>query len=212
MRKLLLLAFLYFFGFAIAQSRADFPDEGLYLAEIHQRWDSVPFFPAEYDALGVAPFRFIDFNRNFFVVGGARFFGFRFRTPKGVFGGLSLMFLCNYKEKTTAKAREARWHIMFRDGPTKHFTRFYLSSVKDYPSLQRRFPYTKDIVFQFLPAEDLRPDTEYLIWFGFINTPPYPELTLAFGFPPDGSIRPDACLPFADQSDGKSGSYEGDPL
>lgn len=142
------------------------------------------FFPARFEKDGptFARIQTMPVRDNLIEFRGRYYCGFRFTMPPVLQGDLKWMYLA---AKTEAQkdhfVSNSEWYIVRKQGTMKGFTTYDARAVAEIPDLNKRFPFTKNLVVQHLPQGNLLPGQEYAIWFSFEqkDVPYLPDIAFA---------------------------------
>ena len=114
---------------------------------------------------------------NTFLWEGHTFCGFQFTAPAWLDGDFEWMFFAaiSAAEKGLTVPK-LDWYIVAREGTNAGFRYFARDDVRNYPALQREFPYSTHLIRQDLEESRLKPGTDYAIWFCFLPTNNIPDI------------------------------------
>ena len=125
-------------------------------------------FQKDTNGSGRALIQRLPVKENMFTYRGRYYCGFKFTVPSWLDGHFGLVHLL---AKTEAEkdftANGMSWNIIPETGPAAEFESFHSDSIASYSHLQRQFPYTHQVKYQFLASNRLEPGKTYAIWFGF---------------------------------------------
>jgi len=120
-------------------------------------------------------------KENMFAYRDRFYCGFKFTVPSWLDGDFGLVhILAKTEAEKDFTANGMSWNIIPESGPSAGFESFHSDSIARYSHLQRQFPYTHQVKYQFLASNRLEPGKTYAIWFGF-QEKDMPDIAFAIG-------------------------------
>ncbi|MGO8839299.1 MAG: hypothetical protein ACLQAH_09595 [Limisphaerales bacterium] len=138
-------------------------------------------FQKDTNGSGRALIQRLHVKENMFAYRDRYYCGFKFTVPSWIDGHFGLVHLLAKTEgEKDFTANGMSWNIIPETGPAAGFESFQSDSIARYSHLQRQFPYTYQVKYQFLASNQLEPGKTYAIWFGF-QEKDMPDIAFAIG-------------------------------